>query len=88
MHAIMVPAGNLDFNKQDSIGGSNIQYITQSCQNKYSGPILVQWINCIGPWWRHIDGLVQERCNSSVLAVELHLSGINLSIWCHNASGK
>ena len=22
----------------------------------------------------HIDGLVQERCNSSVLAMELHLS--------------
>ena len=29
----------------------------------------------------HIDGLVQERCNSSALAMELHLSCINPSIW-------
>ena len=28
----------------------------------------------------HIDGLVQERCNSSALAMELHLSCINPSI--------
>ena len=27
------------------------------------------------------DGLVQERCNSSVLAMELRLSCTNLSIW-------
>ena len=35
--------------------------------------------------WRHvkndIDGLVQERRNSSALAMELHLSCINPSIW-------
>ena len=29
----------------------------------------------------HINGLVQERCNSSTLAMELRLSCINLSIW-------
>ena len=33
-----------------------------------------QWINL------HIDGLVHERCNSSALAMELHLSCTNLSI--------
>ena len=37
------------------------------------------------PWsnteeYGYIDGLVQERCNSSTLAMELHLSCINLSI--------
>ena len=30
----------------------------------------------------HIDGLVQERCNSSVLAMELHRSCAKPSIWC------
>ena len=29
----------------------------------------------------HFDGLVQERCNSTVLAMELCLSCINPSIW-------
>ena len=29
-----------------------------------------------------IAGLVQERCNSSALAMELRLSCINPSIWC------
>ena len=28
----------------------------------------------------HFDGLVQEKCNSSVLAIELHLSCTNPSI--------
>ena len=33
----------------------------------------------------HIDGLVQERRNSSALAMELRLSCINPSTWsCHN----
>ena len=31
----------------------------------------------------YIDGLVQERCNSSALAMELHLSYTNPSIWSH-----
>ena len=31
-----------------------------------------------------IDGLVQERRNSSALAMELHLSCINPSIWSHH----
>ena len=30
---------------------------------------------------KHIDGLVQERRNSSVLAMELRISCINPSIW-------
>ena len=29
----------------------------------------------------HIDGLVQERCNSSALAMQLHLSYTNPSIY-------
>ena len=32
----------------------------------------------------YIDGLVQERCNSSALAMELHLSCTNLSICGQN----
>ena len=32
-------------------------------------------------WWHDIDGLVQERSNSCVLAMELHLSCTNPSIW-------
>ena len=31
----------------------------------------------------NIDGLVQERRNSSVLAMELRLSCTNPSIWCN-----
>ena len=31
----------------------------------------------------HINGLVQERFNSSVLAMGLRLSCTNPSIWCH-----
>ena len=31
-------------------------------------------------WWDHIDGLVQERRNSSALAMELRLSCTNPSI--------
>ena len=31
-------------------------------------------------WLYHIDGLMQERCNSSALAVELRLSYTNPSI--------
>ena len=34
-------------------------------------------------WWQHIDGLMQERRNSSALAMELRLSCINPSIWHH-----
>ena len=32
----------------------------------------------------HIDGLVQEKRNSSMLAMELRLSYINLSTWRKN----
>ena len=28
---------------------------------------------CVGGTWHHIVGLVQERCNSSVLETELHM---------------
>ena len=31
----------------------------------------------------HIDGLVQERCNSSALAMDLYLTCINPTIWNH-----
>ena len=34
----------------------------------------------------HIDGSVQERCNSSALAMELHLSCTKPSVWHHQAS--
>ena len=38
----------------------------------------ITWI----PWLsKHIDGLVQERRNSSLLAMEIHLSCTNLWIW-------
>ena len=33
------------------------------------------------PYFPHMDGLVQERCNSSALAMELHISYISQSIW-------
>ena len=32
-------------------------------------------------WYQHIDGLVQEGCNSSVFAMELCLSCTDPSIW-------
>ena len=32
-------------------------------------------------WWVNIDGLMQERCNSSALAMELRLSCTNPSTW-------
>ena len=32
-------------------------------------------------WQEHIDGLFQERCNSSVSAMELHLPCTNLLMW-------
>ena len=35
------------------------------------------------PPWSYFDGLVQERCNSSALAMELHLSCRNPSIFSH-----
>ena len=46
-------------------------------------------MNMCSIFWQHIDGLVQERRNSSALAMELHLSCTNPSIssirywqWC------
>ena len=33
-------------------------------------------------WIPHTDGLVQEKRNSSALAMELRLSCTNQSIWC------
>ena len=35
--------------------------------------------------WHHVDGLVQERRNSSALAMELSLFCTNRSIWCHKS---
>ena len=37
---------------------------------------------CCGSIWDHFDGLVQERRNSSALAMELRLSCTNPSILC------
>ena len=38
-------------------------------------------------WFCHIEGLVQERCNSSASAMELHLSCTNPSILWHAYKG-
>ena len=39
---------------------------------------------CYKMWYLyHIDGLVQERCNSIAKALELHLSCTNPSTWHH-----
>ena len=35
--------------------------------------------------WDHIDGLMQERCNSIANALELHLSCTNPSTWHHRS---
>ena len=48
----------------------------------------IAWLDCNRSTWLmsmlrpifHIDGLVQERCNSSALAIELRLSCTNASI--------
>ena len=44
-----------------------------------------QAINCDDCYATHIDGVVQERCNSSALAMELRLSCTNplISCCCH-----
>ena len=34
-------------------------------------------------WWHHIDSLMQKRCNTSALAIELCIFCIKPSIWCH-----
>ena len=39
-------------------------------------------------WQRHFNGLVQERHNSSALAMELCLSCTNPSIFCPKLSEK
>ena len=35
----------------------------------------------VASWWHYINGLVQERRNSIAIALELHLSCSNPSIW-------
>ena len=40
---------------------------------------LPTWNGVLCFTWQYIDGLVQERCNSSALALELHLSCTNPS---------
>ena len=42
----------------------------------------IVWVRQISVAVLHIDGLVQERCNSHLLAMELCPSCINPSIWC------
>ena len=43
------------------------------------------WTNMAVHGRQHFDGLVWERCNSSALAMELHLSCTNPSIYGHEA---
>ena len=38
---------------------------------------------CVLGGCKYLDRLVQERCNSSALAMELHLSCINPSTYLH-----
>ena len=49
--------------------------------DQVTGAFMGWCIQSIPFQWHHIDGLVQERCNSSALAMELHLSCINPSTW-------
>ena len=59
-------------------------YLSQ-CWPRFLSPYGVtrpQWVNsCF-----HFDGLMQDRCNSSALAIEIRLSCINPSIWLHTIS--
>ena len=45
-----------------------------SCMNYW---MWLDWVNFLGWTRKYINGLVQERCNSSALAMELRLSCIN-----------
>ena len=63
------------------------------CLFSWEGAIIIRWITCITDSdphetistiiWKQFEGLVQERRNSSALAMELHLSCTNPSIWTH-----
>ena len=48
--------------------------------------LLITWSNDAQILWCHIDGLVQDCSNSSVLAVDLLQSCTKLSIWRHEAT--
>ena len=66
-------------------GTSWQQAITRTHAECQTRSIMPQWVNITGDprWsvhWPYINGLVQERRNSSVLAMELRLSCINPSI--------
>ena len=50
-------------------------------QNKGNSAAQAMKLHHLSTGWGHLDGLVQERCNSSVLAMEFHLSCTNPSIW-------
>ena len=62
-----------------SVSSFNSPYVVTS-------PLVTWW--CLMAWRKldpHLDGLVQKRCNSSALAMELHLSCNNPSIWSGTA---
>ena len=53
----------------------------------YLGPIMCEYLYVgftfydMGNMWKYIDGIVQERRNSTALAMDLHPSCTNPSIW-------
>ena len=72
-------ANSLDYYTWEIIWGFP-EYLDVACVS-FTRP---QWVN--HDFWRcdfcqHIDGLVHERSNSNALALELHLSCSNPSIW-------
>ena len=61
----------------DSLSGR--RWKVSSWQVLFSSALPRPWTHY--PKWRHINGLVQEGRNSNVLAIDLHISSINPSIW-------
>ena len=45
--------------------------------------LTITWANVDPDLCHHMDGLMQERSNSTANALELRLSCINPSIWCY-----
>ena len=63
---------------------SMVQYNTQSCSYCLSN--FVGQYRLLADWhselhWLHIDALMQERCNSFAITLELHISFTNPSIF-------
>ena len=81
MLKIRRPLGRLIFNMGIAIPGKTVFLI----ETPPWLPLHDAKVNATYIWhalqWHHIAGLVQERCNSSALALELHLSCTNPLIW-------